>query len=52
MNKIKNKRIPKWIEESKKEKKQEDTTMKVFLLVAFLIILLGAYDNCTNLILR
>tara|TARA_R100000781_G_C4076676_1_gene126321 strand:+ start:341 stop:499 length:159 start_codon:yes stop_codon:yes gene_type:complete len=52
MKKIKDKMIPTWIKERKKEKKQKDYAMRTFMVIAFLIILLGSYDNCTNLILK
>ncbi len=52
MKKLSNKMIPNWIKRKRKQRKQKDYAMRTFLIVAFLIILLGAYDNCTDLILR
>ncbi len=52
MKKIKNKMIPNWIKRKRKQRKQKDYAMRTFFIVASLIILLGAYDNCTDLILR
>ncbi len=52
MNKTKNRMIPNWIKRKRKQRKQKDYAMRTFFIVASLIILLGAYDNCTDLILR
>ena len=52
MKTITDKMIPKWIKERRKRRKQKDYALRTFVIVAFFIILLGSYDNCTNLILR
>ena len=52
MKTITDKMIPKWIKERRKRRKQKDYAMRIFLAVAFFIIILGSMQNCPNLILR
>jgi len=51
MKTITDKMIPKWIKERRKRRKQKDYAMRIFIIVAIFIMILGAMRNCSNLIL-
>jgi len=51
MKTITDKMIPKWIKERRKRRKQKDYAMRIFIIVAIFIMILGSMRNCSNLIL-
>jgi hypothetical protein len=50
MKTITDKMIPKWIKERRKQRKQKDYAMRIFIAVAIFIVILGTMKNCTYLI--
>ena len=50
MKTITDKMIPKWIKERRKQRKQKDYAMRIFIAVAIFIVILGTMKNCAYLI--
>lgn len=50
MKTIIDKMIPKWIKERRKQRKQKDYAMRIFIAVAIFIVILGTMKNCAYLI--
>ena len=48
MKTLKDKMIPKWIKEKRKQRKQTDYAMRTFLVVALIIMILGSTRNCSD----
>jgi len=48
MKTLKDKMIPRWIKEKRKRRKQTDYAMRIFLVVALIIIILSSTRNCSD----